>query len=55
MGRPAPCAAYTPSMSFFEGLHADLTSNKSGGGRPFLVRLFLGALDMFDRLRRRLR
>jgi hypothetical protein len=42
-------------MSFFEGLHADLTEGGGGERRPFLVRLFLALLERFDRLRRRFR
>ena len=44
-----------PAMSFYEGLHADLTRGGGNKRDSLLVRVFLRALDLFDRARRRLR
>ena len=39
-------------MSFFEGLHAEMT--KETDRRPLAVLLFLGFFELIDRVRRRL-
>jgi len=40
-------------MSFYEGLHSELTKDQSR--EPLLVRLFLGLFSFYERLRRRFR